>query len=219
MTTLPDVRESVRGAEVVGASPELLHSLLQVLEDELDARGVPRELSPGADRDSIRVGFESTGLKLPIELEVLFSWHDGHPLSGPEVIPRFPFDSFEGDLEAYRRVISVFEGMAQADGLSPDQTEDFDWGAGAGWLRLWRDNYTWAVDCSLEPEAPPLVRATGEDFRFAAPPSRQVVSLCTPVVWIIEGLRSDAHVWIPESQSWQLNAERLPALQRKYGFV
>jgi hypothetical protein len=213
---LPVVIETLGGATTVGAGPTQLAELLETLDIELFHAGVPVAFRAPVGHDSVVDALGKVELFAPEELRVLYGWHDGHVFGQRATVPRFPYIPLQDCVAKYRMQMAVLDELATES--MTDSTEDFDWGAPRGWMRLWGDNYAIAVECASSGDEPPRLRSTTEDFWWASR-LRQVVSLCTVVTWLIDGIRLGGHVWDPDQGIWLLDWGQVPTLQRKYGFV
>jgi hypothetical protein len=207
MVVMPETIGSPDGPTVEGASPALLRDLLNEFERELRDRKVPVDdyFAPGASKRDIRAEFESNGLIVPAELVVWFEWHNGATgVRGSEyVIPIHTFASLRETFDWYD------DPGGWPKGLQP-------WQWNPNWLQITRNGSGIAVCCEKEERISPLARAVTPDGEFGTQPdktARQVVSLCTAVVWWIDGLRTDAYVWQPQHSAWKYDHARQPLLR------
>lgn len=78
-----------------------------------------------------------------------------------------------------------------------------------------QDNNGWTVDCRADSDVVE-VHFAGNEFTFPENADKfRAVSLCTPVIWWIEAIRSGAQTWSPEGFLWETDTTRLPELQRR----
>ncbi len=213
MTKLPETVGTPRGPSVEGASPALLAELLDQFETELVRVGVPvgRFLQPGAHPDYVRDVFDRNGLTAPDEAVVWFSWHDGPTRipGGNHPLPRFEIWSLD---EADDRRHS--DG-AQPLGRSPDEWDP-------DWFQIMGPVAGLAMNCGEPVERVPLVRALSHTLEMGTQPDQtlqQVVSLCTPVTWWIEGIREGWYTWIPELNGWDYDFMAQPVIRRLRGLT
>jgi hypothetical protein len=206
---LPDTIGTPRGPTVDGASPELLQELLQTLETEMRAVGVPvsKLLRPGAQRADIQREFHAWAVVAPEEAIVLFEWHDGR-FEKPEAwwgLPRFEAWSLEYLAAARARRGETPEGFGQ-------------WERNPNWMHIMGDQYGLAMCCADDPENAPLIRF--DDFISGTQEwqiEEQVVSLCTPVTWWIDSIRRGWYQWDKRAQEWHIDTLAQPAYRRMYG--
>ncbi|MEO6116793.1 MAG: hypothetical protein ABIP33_10440 [Pseudolysinimonas sp.] len=196
MMKLPETIQTPVGPSVVGASAHLLAELLIAFEESLREQGLPVDdyLRPGASPDDVRAIFDRFNLVAPDEVVTWFGWHDGRrPIRESYLtLPMFQAWSLE-DVDLNRRA----RARVQPFGLTK---EDWD----PSWVQIMGDHNGLAVRCSGGPPDVPLVRALekASPNTLADYTATQVVSLCAPVTWWIEGLRSGRYVWHPDANAW-----------------
>jgi len=211
MDKLPDTVITPDGPSVESASAALLVDLLNTLDDELRRVGVAvdRFLRPGAHPDFVREVFDRNGLVAPDEAVVWFSWHDGPARveGGNHPLPRFDIWSIE-EAEARRQ-----SAGAQQLGPGPDE-----WNP--DWFQILGPAAGVAVLCSAAPDAPMLVRALSHTRELGTQreqTQQQVVSLCTPVSWWIEGIRMGWYTWVSSASGWNFDFMAQPVGRRLKG--
>lgn len=223
---LPKIEQTFLGPRAIPSDALFLRDLLQELDAVVSAAGAPVEssLNPGIGEEEVAELLASVGLRPNSELVEWFGWHNGitargegpwHPAALPGIMPA----SLQTLVIRYRS--SVFEFVVPSDGEVEMDPRCFSYGLGHGWLSLEADNYTrYAVSCHGEYDAVPLIRRAGPEFMDRAWDDRlQAVSLCTPVTWWLEGIRSGAHVWNVDEQRWNQPVHSLlPESQRQAGF-
>lgn len=183
MRQLPATIETPNGPSVQGASPGLLAELLRELEHEVVAYGGTKSsLRQGVDLEVLRETFAFHQLSLPEELEVWFGWHDGET-RGALFCPPSSLLSLEDSF-----------GMRALE-MEQDVGEPL-WDWDPQWLRITGDsNAGGAIRCSSSARTP-LVRTIMDEVRtHPSSTAGQVVSLCTPVTWWIEAIRSGHYHW------------------------
>jgi hypothetical protein len=202
---LPKTISTPDGPTVVGASPRLLSSLLGVLEAELIAAGVPVESAflPGISAEFVRSDFASRNLVAPDEVVTWFGWHGGPTAArfASGALPYFPMRTL-GSMWMER------EGP-QAHPLGYEESQ-----FNPAWVKIIGQGRGVAVSCEGDPGETPLVRGIDFDGDPGTQPGQtrtQVVSLCTPVAWWIESIRSGWYRWYPELQRWDADPRLQPA--------
>ncbi len=174
--------------------------LLDLFFDEIASIGLPifEHLKPGLPEAQIRSVLSTRGLSAPDELIAWYSRFDG-----PEfAVDEQPFNCFpKFALHSLETAITLFDRDSSAPGLG---TEPWEWDP--RWLRLGGPVQSMAVQCGPIAEAPVLVRSVGDDRTTQEiRPPYQVVSLCTPLTWWIEGLRAGLYRWDSHSRHWTVN--------------
>lgn len=213
---LPTINLTTEGPLAEGSSPELLSRLLREYEAEARAHvGHVSGALPGLSRDEIVTQFAEVGLVPPEELVTLFEWHNGVAVGQPNPFPRLGFTPLAELCRNYSSRQRMFEQFDDED------LQFVTWGAGPGWFPLVPTQYTLVVDCARNPQLPPRVRFTDIEFDENQSPriSGQIVSLCTLVIWWIDGIRSGAHTWNDGTQYWETDDALLPELQRQVRVV
>lgn len=203
-----------RGLMLEGASAHLLRELLGALTDELRAQGVEvdRDLNTGLPRDQVRDSFASAGLHLPEDAIEWFGWRNGLTSDARrekrnDPLPHF----FSWTLD---EALSTRRQLGKAGLIGDDE-----WQWNPAWLHLIADNNGVAMhlgDLSM----PPTVRSLsfGEPNTDASYTDRQVVSLCTPVYWWLEDLRSGVFTWDRDLAEWRRDWAAIPLERRLLGF-
>jgi len=88
------------------------------------------------------------------------------------------------------------------------------------WIQIMGPAAGLALRCGADPLGPTLVRAvshTREMGTQADQTQQQVVSLCTPVSWWIEGLREGWYTWVQEANGWDSDFMAQPLGRRLKG--
>ncbi|GAA4687246.1 hypothetical protein [Frondihabitans cladoniiphilus] len=193
-------------------TPGLLAGLLKTYEREVSSRGFsPREyLKPGLSEDAVRFQLKRIDMEPPSELITWFGWANGSSVHFPGIWPA-ALD------QAVDRYIQV--DLETYDDPEPG-LEEFDWGAGRGWLRLALDNYTKAIDCRPGHTEPVEIHQTDPSFGFDNEVYGRCRSLSTLVTWWIEGLRAGAHEWSASARAWvTADFSAIPVLQKESGLA
>lgn len=209
---------------LVGSSPQLLKELLNEFEQvcrEHTGPEVWEDVPGGTPEHEVRSALESVGLFAPDEVIVLFGWRSGlvryPPKDFPHPLPRLAPPTVEQCVGAYLEWLEMIESWDD-----PEERKWASWGWGEGWLPLGLDNYRVVVDCSRPGGDAPRVRnaTTGFPVDEDPPRSGQILSLCTYVHWLIQGVHSGHHVWDASLRAWILGSnEAVPAAQREAGFL
>jgi hypothetical protein len=193
---LPETYVSGEGLTVANASSDLLRELLTALDRESSRLGVPvsEKLPAGLSRSEIEDLFDSIGLTPPEELLVWWGWHNGIRsqtwMSGRDQI----------DL---REAIQVYRSQDLG-------TEWYEWNP--EWiLAAGQSNNGMAVCCQIQPGSPLVRFVSPETSGTQADETEfQVVSLCTPVTWILQGIADGWRHWNSQKQFWELDVLRIP---------
>jgi len=192
----------------------LLRELLIELEGELERAGAPvSQLAPPNERKIIRAKFEAAGLCVPDEAIEWFGWKSGLTVAARKSNPGGPLPLFE--MWSQEEIISSRQHLASSSDFGPES-----WQWSPSWLHLIGDNNGIAVRMTECPANPPLVRS----MQFGSPNTdpayieTQVVSLCTPVYWWLEDLRSGIFRWDGGQGRWSADFKRLPEWRRVLGF-
>ena len=209
---------------LVGSSPELLKELLDEFEQLCRERTGPEvweDLPGGTPEHEVRSALADVGLVAPDELVVLFGWRSGvdryPPKDFPHPIPSLSLPTLQQAVDAYLEWLDMIQSWDD-----PEERKWATWGWGEGWFPLSLDNWRVVIDCSPPGDRPPLVRNAIPEFPIDEdPPSRgQIVSLCTYVNWLIEGIHSGGLLWDAALRCWVLGRnDAIPAAQRAAGFV
>lgn len=76
------------------------------------------------------------------------------------------------------------------------------------------------VNHMSDPDVAPLVRNLWElTFDPQEGSTQQVVSLCTPVTWWIQAIRSGGWAWDTENSVWRIHQSALPMERSLRGFL
>ncbi|MBH0083146.1 hypothetical protein [Salinibacterium sp. SWN167] len=210
MRTLPKTVSTEHGPSVEGAGPELLTELLAEFERELRVVGAPTSLfNPGLNPGDVERQFESRVRAVPPELLTWFEWHNGEHPSSPDTAPQVFWSG---------HTFWDIAGVVRLQDLDIDEIagNELDWDP--NWLRLtgrWDNGI--AIQCS-DAEALPLVRKVAFDTRTnPADTDTQLVSLCTPIAWWIDAVRSGHYRW--SDAGWTRYFELIPRERSFTGWV
>ncbi|CAO1652344.1 hypothetical protein NYA9BBAC_01833 [Salinibacterium sp. NYA9b] len=210
MRTLPKTVSTEHGPSVEGAGPELLAELLAEFETELRAVGAPANLfNPGAGADELTQQLASRVPALPPELFSWFAWHNGERHELPGEAPQILWTA---------GVFHDVPGVIRMQDLDIGEIagNELDWDP--SWLRLtgsW--DHGIAIQCT-DAEALPLVRMVAFDTRTnPADTDTQLVSLCTPIAWWIDAVRSGHYRW--SDAGWTRYFELIPRQRSLTGWV
>ncbi len=206
---VPETIDTPDGPSVAGASAGLLGDLLVELEHELATMGAPvRLFRPGLPESTVRERFAQVGRTPPDEVVTWFTWHDGSRAdTDGRWVDVFPREHWTLD--------SVIRRILEPD--LPYGTELWEWHP--SWVHLTGDNHGLAVDFSRT--TTPRVRALSEGSVSTHDPglAHQVVSLCTPVTWWIEAIRSGAIQWEPDLRGLRKDFSILPIERWRIGVL
>lgn len=209
---LPATIDTPFGPSVEGAGAPLLAEVLVELEMELGRISFPVDrLRPGLPRAEIAARFAAVERPVPDELLTWFEWHDGATVPpGAALLQIAPARVLLG-LDAMLRFVreppmpygyEVGNWQPEWTMLAPDM--------GCGIL----------VNHMSDPGVAPLVRTMWEyTFDPQEGPTQQVVSLCTPVTWWIEAIRSGGWAWDIENHLWRTYQSALPMERSLRGFL
>lgn len=200
MIELPVTLETAQGLSVAPSGAAELSVLLDVFFEELSKLQLPiaQHLAPGLTDTDVRELLATKSLSAPDELVAWYSRFNGlrfEPGEEPfNCFPRFPLHSLE-------QAIALYERDSTSPGLG---TQEWEWHP--QWLRIGGSVQSIAVKCGDDTDEPVLVRSVGDDRTTQEPrPTYQVVSLCTPITWWIEGLREGHYAWNGDTRRWQSN--------------
>jgi hypothetical protein len=208
------VLQTKDGPSFEGASADSLRELLGELESLLRSQGVrvDEDLAPGLARDDVRHRFDAARLPVPDEAVEWFAWRNGQTAAAmaqkrESAIPVFSFWSLDEVLAARRTL----------EGSRLFGSEEWQWSP--DWLHLIGDNNGVAMSMAAGRSRAPLIRGLEISDPNTAPDftERQVVSLCTPVSWWIEDLRSGVIGWNAREGIWDMRLNELPLWRRRMG--
>lgn len=166
-----------------------LTELLAELEEEIRTAGAGETLDqmlPGLSEGQIRDALVEVALTPPEELLAWYQWHNGgHVMLTPFWQPM----NLSGAIALY-----------QEQELG---TEDWQWRL--GWLPIMGSHPFLLIDCSRPPSTPASVRRYNSwsgGFVSELTDDQPQPSLCLPVTWWIEALRTGVYRWEPTLNRW-----------------
>lgn len=167
-----------------------LTELLAELEEEIRAAGAGETLDqmrPGLSEGQIRDALAEVDLTLPEELLALYQWHNGgHVMLTPFWEPM----SLSG-------AIAIYQDQELG-------TEDWQWRP--GWLPIMAaEPRLLLMNCAGPSSDAALLRRYdiwSGGFLSELPGDQPQPSLCVPVMWWIDALRSGVYRWEPALNRW-----------------
>lgn len=141
--------------------------------------------------------FAKIGLQAPDEAVALFGWHDGCVATS------------EGETALPARFLLSLDAVPNLFKMSRLGMGEWDWNP--NWAQVMGSKYGLAISCADDPGQPPLVRSV-EDSAGTADwqTDYQVVSLCTPVTWWIQGLRHGWYQYDQATRAWNRDRTEIP---------
>jgi hypothetical protein len=186
------------GLSVAGASAGLLGELLAELDVILEeSRPGHREIMrPGATVEEIRSTLEPRGIEPNDEIITWFGWHDG--------------------IREGSKILSRILPIRLSKALEIVDHEVLGVGDKTLWHPAWipvTEGGLWAARADTEIDPPP-VRPVQRDMGTHtqdAPPTYQVISLCTPIAWRLQALREGWERFNPTTGRWEADKTLFPA--------
>lgn len=174
---------------VAGAGAKLLEVLLQEWEAELRRVHYPIDEATlaGISRDETQRIFSAAGLRAPAELVTWFGWRNGQPMDAPPIAGWF--HAADAANSIHRRALGI-----------PVGNDEGDWRP--SWVRLGHTDPAISMDTADDAPAP-LLRVTHFDTGpWSEGDFSDVRSLCTPVAFYIDALRTGRHRWGPATRTF-----------------
>lgn len=216
MTVLPTISQTRLGPSVDRPSPELLTELLSELDQCLRQAGVPADaLRPGLHCEVIRSRAAAAGLTFHPEVVTWFEWQNGASPERSEIVHALPQVRLASLNEALARYADTQE-MLETWSEDPELRE-MHWGRDTGWLALVDESSGLTVEASAPPERSPGIHNAHNMFTLETDTGR-AVSLCTYVVWLVEGLRAGAHDLSALSGFWDSDMDKMSSSQVRAQF-
>jgi cell wall assembly regulator SMI1 len=194
-------------------TPDLLDELLQRWQAQ--RAPVAERLQPGLAAADIDRLMEPLGLALPAEVRTWWGWRNGVAASSIRVTvdrsmggPDFEFLPLDEAVALYRRRRQLAEQGAEPIPNAPE-TGEVDYWWEPGWFPLMTTRYgaTIACDCSVEPNAPTVLREVDwHDEGFREPRGG---SLRTMIEWWLDAIDRGAWRYDSDERRWLLNYSRL----------
>lgn len=207
-------------AEGTGSEPPLLSvELLEGLEALWRAEGAPvvDSLAPGLSRSQMDALTAPLGLKLPVEAQLWWGWHNGAavaedaPAVLAEVGPWMPYVSLANALHAYQ----VCREIAY-DIDDPDYGPDELWSP--SWLPIARLGSI-ACECAVEEGAPTPILDTDPQVNRATPARVVAHSFGEMVSWWIDAIECGAWRYDGVRMVWDRRPELLSPRRAASGLV
>lgn len=123
-------------------------------------------------------------------------------------------DAYEFDSPGLVAVLPAFEALplkAVSMQYRSSRLGPCEWDWNPTWVQVMGDKYGLAISCADDPDQPPLVRSV-EDSAGTADwqTDYQVVSLCTPVTWWIQGMRRGWYQYDQSTHAWNRDRTDIP---------